>query len=75
MTSQASKDARRLREMVKKRRRRAKIKAAKLALHAVTVSKTSPIYRRRLPIMPEMTKNQLRAVIATAVRNTAEMRA
>ena len=73
MTSQASKDARRIRDRAKKARKRAKAKAAKLA--ALTFSKTSPAYRRQLPPMPPMSKSELRALLTAAVRNTAEMRA
>ena len=36
-------------------------------------SNTDPGYRSRLPKLPEMTKNQLRAMLAEAARNTAEM--
>jgi len=35
--------------------------------------KTSAAYRNHLPIMPDMTKNQLRAMLAAAVINTAAM--
>jgi len=73
MPSQASKDARRIRERAKKARKRARKKAEKLA--ALTFSKTSPAYRRQLPPMPEMGKSELRAMLAAAVRSTAEMRA
>jgi hypothetical protein len=38
-------------------------------------SKTSPIYRNQFPKLPEMSKAALRAMIAEAVRNTAEARA
>lgn len=62
------------------RRKQAKWKAsqkAKPATAALTVravpgtSKTSVIYRNQLPPLPEMTKNELRAMLAQAVRNTA----
>lgn len=70
--SQAAKDARRIRERVKKARKRAKERAAKIVLGR---SKTDPAYRRQLPALPEMTKSELRAMIAQAVRNTAGMTA
>jgi hypothetical protein len=35
-------------------------------------SKTSPIYRNQFPKLPEMSRAQLRAMLADAVRNTAE---
>ncbi len=73
MPSQASMDARRARERIKKARKRAKSRSAKLG--ALMFSKTSPAYRRQLPALPEMTKSELRAMIAQAVRNTAEMAA
>jgi hypothetical protein len=38
-------------------------------------SKTSPIYRNQFPKLPEMSKAALRAMIAEAMRNTAEARA
>lgn len=68
MPSQASIDARRIRDRAKKARKRAKNRADKLAV--LTFSKTSPAYRRQLPQLPEMTKPELRAMIAQAVRNT-----
>lgn len=37
--------------------------------------KTSPEYRNCLPKIPEMSKSALRAMLADAVRNTAEMQA
>lgn len=37
------------------------------------VSRTSSFFRKQLPKIPEMTKNELRAMLADAVRNTAEM--
>lgn len=73
MPSEAAKEARRVRDRAKKARKRAKAKAAKLA--ALAFSKTSPAYRRQLPPMPEMSKSELRAILAAAVRNTAEMHA
>lgn len=39
-------------------------------------TKTSPVYRNQLPRLPDgLSKNELRAMIAEAVRNTAEMAA
>lgn len=50
----------------------------KSAIAPITVrpgtSRTSAVYRNQLPgIDPEMSKDRLRAIIAQAVRNTAEM--
>ena len=38
-----------------------------------TASRTSAAYRSRLAPLPEMTKNELRAMLAQAIRNTAEI--
>ncbi|MGY3609906.1 MULTISPECIES: GcrA family cell cycle regulator [unclassified Bradyrhizobium] len=38
-------------------------------------SRTHPSYRNQLPRLPEMSKAELRAMLAQAVRNTAEARA
>lgn len=35
--------------------------------------KTSPAYRKHLPRLPEMTRNELRAMLSAAVQNTAAM--
>jgi hypothetical protein len=37
------------------------------------VSRTSPAYRNQLPTIGNLTKTQLRAMLAEAARNTAEM--
>ena len=67
-------ERRRARDRAKSKRRKAERRAAKLVaspLHAA--SKTDPVMRRRLHgVAPEMTKSQLRDVIAQAFRNTAE---
>lgn len=42
-------------------------------LHARGATKTSAVYRKHLPHQPEMTKNQLRAMLTNALQNTAEM--
>lgn len=73
MQSEAAKDARRVRDRAKKARKKAKHRAEKLS--ALVFSKTSPEYRKKLPALPEMTKNELRAMIAQAVVNTAGMAA
>ena len=57
--------------------RRARRKAAARAgVPAVVIdpcaSRTSPIYRNRLPRIPQMSKSELRAMLTQAVRNTAE---
>jgi hypothetical protein len=37
------------------------------------VSRTSPSYRRQFPKLPEMSKSELRGMLADAMRNTAAM--
>lgn len=51
--------------------RAAKREKRKIALVANAVPKTTVAYRKLLPRMPEMSKNELRAMLAEAVRNTA----
>lgn len=71
-------ERRRVRNKLKHQKRRAKQKAAALAAGDVAampigISKTHPTYRRRLPAVPEIiTKADMRAFLAQAVRNTAE---
>jgi hypothetical protein len=68
-------ERRRARDRAKSKRRKAARRAAKIAASPLlAVSKTDPVTRRRLygPV-PEMTKNEMRAEIARAVRNTAGM--
>lgn len=55
----------------KRRKKKAK-KAAVVIIGDRVVSKTSSFYRKLMPTVPEMTKNELRAMLAQAVRNTAE---
>lgn len=59
------------RDRAKKKRRRHKLAVAKVVCKPGT-SKTSAIYRAKLPHVPEMTKGQLRAFLAQACANTAE---
>jgi hypothetical protein len=40
---------------------------------ATCKSKTSPTYRNHLPRAPEMSKTELRAMLASAIQNTAAM--
>lgn len=55
-------------------RRRAERKTIARAVIPMDTSPTSPVYRRRIiGIAGEMTKSQLRAELAQAVRNTAAM--
>jgi hypothetical protein len=62
----------RARDAAKKRRKNAKLKAARIAAAIVEpISKTSPLYRRRFAPLPDMTKGELRAMLAEAVRNTS----
>lgn len=75
----------RQRDRLKKRKRaksyvpsdvagRAERKKQNLALFQATgTSPTSPAYRKHLPYLPEMTKTELRAMLATAAANTALM--
>ncbi len=66
-------ERRRARDRAKSKRRKAKRRADKAAAFATSTSKTDPVTRRRLcPRVPEMTKNELRAMLTDAVRNTAE---
>lgn len=52
--------------------RKAKRRAAKATtLAAKGISKTAPAYRKLLRPVQEMSKNELRAMLAEAVRNTA----
>lgn len=62
----------RKRDRMKKQRKRAKRKAAKLVALCMRLgtSKTSKVYRNMLGPAPEMSKTQMRGVIAEAVRNT-----
>lgn len=62
------------RNRMKCRRRKAKRRAEQLAgTNAPGMSKTHPVYRRRLPPIPDMLmKSELRAFLAQAMRNTAE---
>lgn len=70
-------ERRRIRNKLKHQKRRAKQKAAALVAGnapalPIGISKTHPTYRRRLPAVPEIiTKADMRAFLAQAVRNTA----
>lgn len=69
-------ERRRARDRAKRKRQHAAARAAKRAKEAPlkSPSRTDPVTRRRLyGIVPEMSKDRLRAIIAQAVRNTAEM--
>jgi len=69
------------RERKKKARKRARLRREKLKADAARraiglgYSKTSPEYRNKLPPAPEMTKTELRALLAQAVLNTTGARA
>ncbi|QUS39532.1 hypothetical protein RPMA_12320 [Tardiphaga alba] len=61
---------------IKKRKQRQKHKTVdetRLAAGLPAASKTSPAYRNQLPGIGERTKTELRAMLAEAARNTAEM--
>jgi hypothetical protein len=62
----------RKRDRLKKQRKRAKLKAARLMAVSVRhgTSKTSKVYRDMLGPAAEMSKTQMCGVIAEAVRNT-----
>jgi len=64
------------RDRIKKEKKRAAIKAKKRAIEwsAQGLSKTSPTYRDQLPRIGTKTRNELREMLAQAVRNTAEAR-
>ena len=68
-------ERRRERNRAKSKRRKAEKRAAKIVASPIRVeNKTDPVTRRRLyGFAPEMTKNELRAVLAQAARNTAEI--
>jgi hypothetical protein len=68
-------ERRRERDRAKSRKRKEQRRAAKIAASPLqAVSKTDPVTRRRLHgPAPEMTKNEMRADLARAVRNTAGM--
>jgi PHP family Zn ribbon phosphoesterase len=66
-------EKRRARDRVKKAKKVVRRRLERLALLKPGTSKTDPAYRRKLPALPEMSKNELRAMIAQAVRHTAEM--
>ncbi len=61
------------RDRIKKQRKRDRIKAETRRSLSTGTSKTSPTYRNLLPKAPEMTKNELRALISEAMRNTAAL--
>jgi len=65
----------RLRDRAKKAgKRKAKRSHASNPAAPLTMSRTSPEYRSRLPAAPDMTPSERRAFLAEAVRNTAAMR-
>lgn len=53
-----------------KRRKTEDRKKAVVVIGDRVVSKTSSFYRKLMPTVPEMTKNELRAILTQAVRNT-----
>ena len=72
MMSDKARQNLRKRDRLKKQRKRAKRKAARLMAISTRpgTSKTSKVYRDMLGPAPEMSKAQLRSLIAEAVRNT-----
>lgn len=75
MMSDKARQNLRKRDRLKKQRKRAKRKAARLTAVSVRhgTSKTSKVYRDMLGPAPEMSKTQMRGVIAEAIRNTQAM--
>jgi len=53
--------------------RRAARKEMRSRMDQTQTSKTSPCYRKHMERLPEMTKNQLRAMLTQAMVNTAAM--
>ena len=73
LTPEEAQERRRARDRLKKARKRAPLKAER-AKTSARGSKTSAAYRMiRFGRPPEMTKAEMRAVIAQAVRNTQAM--
>lgn len=72
MMSDKARQNLRKRDRLKKQRKRAKLKAARLMAVSVRLgtSKTSKVYRDMLGPAPELSKTQMRGVIAEAIRNT-----
>ena len=64
----------RAREERKKIKKRKKPETEARFVFTAGTSKTSAIYRNQFPKLPEMSKAALRAMLADAVRNTAEVR-
>lgn len=64
----------RVRDKVKKQNKRLReVEARHKAVGLPAVSRTSPAYRNQLPGIGDRTKTELRAMLAEAARNTAEM--
>jgi hypothetical protein len=64
----------RQRELRKQAKRRKSPVTESAFVFSPGTSKTSAIYRNQFPKLPEMSKTALRAMLADAVRNTAEAR-
>lgn len=75
--TEAELEAMRVKARLREKRRDDKKRATRLPAIRITVatgtSRTAPIYRNQLPRVREMSKNELRADLARAVRNTAEL--
>lgn len=70
----AQKLKRRARENVRRKRKRDRLRAERLAANPAKGSRTSAVYRKiTFGVAPQMTKSELRNVLAEAVRNTAAM--
>jgi hypothetical protein len=77
MFTEAERAVKRAKQRAREKRHEAKRRKSKRSITvtvAVGTSKTAPIYRNQLPRLPEMSRNELRAMLTQAVRNTAEMR-
>ena len=59
--------------MVLRNRSAAQLRQARIIIKNNGATKTSAAYRKHLPKQPEMTRGELRAMLAQAVANTAEM--
>jgi hypothetical protein len=66
-------ERRKARDRIKRRKARAKGAAAKRATINPENSKTSAVYRRMLPQIPELNKRELREMLTQAVKNTADL--
>lgn len=62
-----------LAERAKKIERNREMRAIRAKCDEAGTPRTSPVYRKHLPKLPEMTRSELRAMLTEAVQNTADM--